>query len=147
MGIQRLTGLTAILLCLMLLKASVGHAAECSPPQYIEAGTTALCSGWVHSTQATSNCLGWQIDLKACRSESVKNVTLLEAKLSSTKVLLKDEREAHAATMTLLDKQKAIIIPTTPFYQEPWFVATCTIIITAVIVVPVTWMAVTESGK
>lgn len=135
----------ATLLCIMLLKASVGHAAECSPPQYIEAGTTALCSGWVHSTQAASSCLQWRLDLKACKSESVKTIRILEERLSATKVLLKDERAAHADTMTLLDTQKAIVFPTTPFYQKPLFVATVVIIITCVIVIPVTWMATREA--
>lgn len=135
----------ATLLCIMLLKASVGHAAECSPPQYIEAGTTALCSGWVHSHTAATNCLRWKLDLKGCTEEAAKSIELLTEKLSVAKLLLQEERDAHAETLTLLDTQKAIIIPQTPLYAKPLFVSLVVFVITCAIVIPVTWMATREA--
>jgi hypothetical protein len=79
----------------------------------------------------------------------------LAVKLKGAEERIKTARERCAERVDACDQQNATLSfrlseagrvePVVEWYTQPWFVATVTIIVTAAIAVPVTWLAVTES--
>ena len=114
-------------------------------------GATSPCDGYVISEGDALKIADTKLKLKDARID-LKEESAKLASCHAQNTLDADRYQAdleacdkHVSELTQILKNRAVVVETVPWTQSPWFVATITIIVTAAITIPVTWMATTQA--
>lgn len=125
-----------------------GQPCPTQAPQILKAGQTSPCDG-VLLRQSDALKLAERstlLDAERANSEA------LAARLDAEQKRRKADQERCAANVSACDANverlqellKTKVAPGVPTVEQPWFVATITIVVTVAVAVPVTWLAVTQ---
>jgi hypothetical protein len=114
-------------------------------------GQTSPCEGVLLSRLDVVRLADESLRLKRAEIEKAE----LAAKLEQADKLLQLDRERCDARVDACDAQVKVLqdrltghtpeVEDTPLLERPWFVATITLLVSAAIIIPVTWLAVTEA--
>lgn len=120
-------------------------------PSVVTGGATSPCDGYVISEGDALKIADTKLKLKDARID-LKEESAKLASCHAQNTLDADRYQAdleacdkHVSELTQILKNRAVVVETVPWTQSPWFVATITIIVTAAITIPVTWMATTQA--
>lgn len=136
-------------LCVVPSGAIAGTCPDGSP-QIVQTGQVSPCEGVLLSSDDALKLAASTARLEKARAQGAA----LEARLRASEARLVAERQRCTETTAACDREVAQLrlqlqAPSTarptPLVERPWFVATMTILVTAAITVPVTWLVV--SGR
>ncbi len=136
-------------LCVVPSGAIAGTCPNGSP-QIVQTGQVSPCEGVLLSSDDALTLAGNTARLAQAKARGDS----LEARLRASEARLVAERQRCTETTAACDREVAKLrlqlqAPSTarptPLVERPWFVATMTILVTAAITVPVTWLVV--SGR
>lgn len=143
--------MTLLLTCSVASSNAQALPCQNENPLIVTQGQTSPCEGVLMSKADTLRLADESIRLK----QALIDLEKAAKKLVTAKKLRRldqkqcDEQgeacDVQVAALTQRLTTRTVIVETVPWTQRPWFVATLTILVTAAIAVPATWMAVTEA--